>query len=119
MRRLAEVAHSRHEHPLCPPDLFGLAREASRVSSCRECAHHALEIVHSVVHDGNHNAPLVDGTPLTRGSSAVALSSERANALNAASTMWCGLSPLMRSRCTVRPEFSTRARKNSGVRNTS
>ncbi len=36
----------------------------------------------------HHSVPLVDGTPLTRGSSATASASARATALNAASTMW-------------------------------
>ena len=40
-----------------------------------ERAHHAGEVVHPIVDHGNHSVPLVDGTPVTRGSSAVAASS--------------------------------------------
>ena len=79
-----------------------------------ERAHHALQVVDAVVHHRDHRVPLVDGTPATRGSSAVAASSARAKALKAASTMWCGLSPRTRSRCAVSPALSTSARKNSG-----
>ena len=39
-----------------------------------------------------HSAPLVLGTPTTRGSTP-ATRSARATALNCASTMWCGLRP--------------------------
>ena len=40
-----------------------------------------------------HRAPLVEGTPLTRGSGSTAARSARASALNWASTMWCGSRP--------------------------
>ena len=38
------------------------------VAAGRERAHHALQVVHAVVHHDDHSAPLVDGTPATRGS---------------------------------------------------
>ena len=40
-----------------------------------------------------HSTPLVLGMPPPRGSGAAAARSARANALNWASTMWCGLRP--------------------------
>jgi hypothetical protein len=39
------------------------------------------------------SVPLVEGTPPSRGSIATAARSERANALNSASTMWWAFSP--------------------------
>src|SRR5262249_32502893 len=40
-----------------------------------------------------HSVPLVDGTPLTRGSCSTACRSARATALYWASVMWCGSRP--------------------------
>src|SRR6185437_7281373 len=116
---LPEVAHAGHEHPLRGPHLIGVGGQHGLVARRREGAHHALQVVHPVIDHGDHSVPLVDGTPVTRGSRVVAASSARANALNAASTIWCGLSPRIKSRWAVSPAFSTSARKNSGVRKTS
>ena len=40
-----------------------------------------------------HRVPLVDGTPVTRGSNSTAWRSARATALYCASVMWCGSRP--------------------------
>ena len=86
-RGLAEVAHPRHQHPVRAAHRVGIRRERGGVPAGGQRAHDALQIVDAVVHHRNHSVPLVDGTPTTRGSTAVAPSSARANALNAASTM--------------------------------
>ena len=87
-RGLAEVAHARHQHPVGPrAPSSGSVVSVAVCPPAAERAHDALQIVDAIVHHGNHSVPLVDGTPTTRGSTAVASSSARANALNAASTM--------------------------------
>src|SRR5512135_239969 len=116
---LAEVANAGHDDPLGPAHGLRIRRQRGRVPAGGQRPYHAPQVVHSVVHHRDHSTPLVEGTPDTRGSRAVASSSARAKALNAASTMWWGLSPRTRSRWTVSPAFCTSAPKNSGVRNTS
>ena len=54
------------------------------------------QVARSVVQDdefGCHSVPLVDGTPVTRGSYSTACRSARATALYCASVMWCGSRP--------------------------
>ena len=59
--------------------------------------------------------PFVEGMPSSRGSIATAWRSARANALNAASIMWCAFVPLSTTRWTVRNAVLAIARKNSSV----
>src|ERR1700733_1008762 len=59
--------------------------------------------------------PFVLGTPVSVGSSATAWRSARANALNAASIMWCALLPASMRRCSVSLAALANARKNSSV----
>src|SRR4029450_1135153 len=60
------------------------------------------DVARAVVEDGDlcHRAPLVLGTPCWRGSISAASRSARANALNCASTMWCGSRPDSTRTCT-------------------
>ena len=50
----------------------GSVGEGGLVAAGRERAHHALEVVDPVIHHRDHSAPLVEGTPVTRGSGAIA-----------------------------------------------
>ena len=86
-RALSEVPHSGDEHPICPAHLVWISGELSPVAARPQRSNHAREVVHPVVDNHDHNVPLVEGTPATRGSWLVAPSSARAKALNAASTM--------------------------------
>ena len=47
------------------------------------------------------SAPLVVGTPVSRGSIATASRNARANALNCVSTMWCGSRPESTRTCSA------------------
>src|SRR5690606_22140533 len=60
-----------------------------------------LVVEHRDAGRAGHSAPLVEGMPSTRGSSALAWRNARANALNSASAMWCGSRPPSRRTCTV------------------
>src|SRR5690606_29906929 len=67
------------------------------------------QVPRAVVQDGDrlplgtrgHRAPLVDGTPLTRGSGSTACRSARATALYCASVMWCGSRPYSVRTCSA------------------
>src|SRR5215207_4178017 len=54
---------------------------------------------------GCHSVPLVDGTPLTRGSYSTAWRSARATALYCASVMWCGSRPYKVRTCSAMRAF--------------
>src|SRR5690606_28450967 len=66
-------------------------------------AHRGAEVARAVVEDDDRRSsahwpspssvPLVDGTPVSRGSMAAASRNARANALNYASTRWWGSRP--------------------------
>ena len=58
----------------------------------------------------------MDGTSSTRGSSAIASRNARANALNIASTMWCGSPCASIQTCAVSFALFATARKNSSAR---
>ena len=101
-RRAREVPDARHHDARRPPHDVRVGRERRRVPagrrgrarrspgcsrrSPRRRSQHALGRRHALAPAGS-----IDGRP----------SSARANALTAASTMWCGLSPRIRSRCAV------------------
>src|SRR4029077_5796131 len=84
---LAEMPHTGHQHAVGGPHRVRIRREGRLVPAGSQRPHHASQVVDPVIHHRDHNTPLVDGTPRTRGSSAGASSSARANALNVASTM--------------------------------
>src|SRR5690606_28228375 len=62
-----------------------------------ETLRRAPQVANPVVDDRDHSVPFVESTPVTRGSSEVAASSARANALKAASILWCGFRPRTQS----------------------
>ncbi len=77
----------------------GSALKRGGVAARLQRPDHAPQVVDTVVDDDDHRAPLVEGTPRTRGSRVTASpTSARATALKVASTMWCGFSPRIRSR---------------------
>ena len=118
-RGLPEVPDAGHQHVIGAAHLVRIGREPRRVAAGGERAHHALQVVHPVVHYDDHSAPLVDGTPdhpRVEGGRAVERARERlerrlddvVRVVAADQVQW-----------TVSPALSTSARKNSGVRNTS
>ena len=96
-RGVAKRADARQHDSIGGFDLGGVVGDDDVFDSgVLEALLHAAQVAHLVVDDGDvraHNAPFVDGTPLTRASSATAAASARATALNAASMMWCAFSP--------------------------
>ena len=70
-------------------------------------AHGGAEVARAVVEDddasgsASQSAPLVEGTPVSRGSIATASRNARANALNWVSTMWCGSRPASTRTCSA------------------
>src|SRR5262249_50753277 len=74
----------------------GGAGHGRRAAGAGERFFDGPEVPRAAVDDGDHalSVPFVDGTaPPVRGSTRDAASAARANALNSASTMWCGFSP--------------------------
>src|SRR6202040_685910 len=66
------------------------------------------QVAGAVVEDndfGCHSVPLVDGTPVTRGSYSTACRSARATALYCASVMWCGSRPYSVRTCSAMRAF--------------
>jgi len=67
------------------------------------------EVARAVVEDNQgllgHKVPLVDGTPVTRGSGSTAWRSARATALYCASVMWCGSLPYSVRTCNAMRPF--------------
>src|SRR4051812_48994668 len=84
---LSEIAHSRDEHPVRPADIVRVSGELSRMATGSQRSNYTGQIIHAIVDYDDHSVPLVEGTPVTRGSWLVAPSSARAKALKAASTM--------------------------------
>src|SRR5215212_8169280 len=74
-RRETEVSDAGDQHPLRPPDLLRLPGKNRLVTTGTESPYYAGQVVDPIVYHGDHNAPLVEGTPLTRGSMEMAPSS--------------------------------------------
>ena len=75
-----------------------------------------VQVAAGIVDDrGGHpeRVPLVEGTPLPRGSGSTAVRSARATALKQASAMWWLLAPSRSVTLRVRPAFIAKAVKNS------
>ena len=71
-----------------------------------ERADGGAQVPRAVVEDddagrGAQSRPLVDGTPVSRGSSATASRNARAKALNCVSTRWCGSRPASTRTCSA------------------
>ena len=85
--------------------LTGRAVSVTVGAGALDRAHGGAEVARAVVEDDDRAAaqsvPLVDGTPVSRGSSATASRNARANALNCASTMWCGSRPASTRTCSA------------------
>ena len=116
LHRLAERAHAREDDQRGVADAVVVGRPVGRRADVLERLLDAAEVAHAVVddRDARHRSPLVDGiAPPASGSIATAWRSARANALNAASTMWCGLRPASMRTCSVSFAADATARKNS------
>src|SRR3546814_19913846 len=83
-----------------------VGREGDLCAGPLHGAHGRAQVARPVVEHGDvglgHRAPLVDGTPVSRGSKAVASRKARANALNWVSTMWFGSRPASPPPCRAR-----------------
>ncbi len=90
--RVAKRAHARKHDAVSRRDDRGVVGDDHvGDASVLEALLDAAQVAHLVVDDRDawaHSEPFVDGTPLTRASSATASLSARATALNAASMMW-------------------------------
>src|SRR3546814_20765560 len=82
-----------------------VGREGDLCAGPLHGAHGRAQVARPVVEHGDvglgHRAPLVDGTPVSRGSKAIASRKARAHALNWVSPMWYGSRPA--STRTFRP----------------
>src|SRR6185295_18045713 len=102
-----------HEH-VRAPQLGDVAAEHGGRAQVAERLHHAAEVPDPVIDDRDrHKEPFVLGTSFTRGSSATAIDSARAVALNSVSAMWWPLRPRMVSRWMFRRPWSATAQKKS------
>src|SRR5262249_55432520 len=115
----AERADAGQHDAVRAHDRADIAGDLRGVPETLERLLHAVEIAHAVVDDRDHKLPLVDKTPLMRGSMRVAWPSARAVALKHASMMWCGLSPALTLMCRFIPSWFASAWKNSCGRSVS
>src|SRR5258706_718319 len=88
-----EGADARQHDPVGVENRRDVARDLRPAAHALEALLDAAKVPHAVIDDRDHRLPLVDRTPLTRGSMRVAWPSARASALKQASMMWCGFSP--------------------------
>src|SRR4051812_11067662 len=72
---LTEIPYPRHQHAVRSTHCLGVSGELRRIATGSEGSHHTGQIVHAIIDYDNHRAPLVEGTPVTRGSWLVAPSS--------------------------------------------
>ena len=126
VHRARKRAHARHHEARGCPQLRLVAADARARADVLERLLHRAAVAHPIVDDrdldrllgrvDHHvSVPLVLGTPVSVGSIATAWRSARANALNAASIMWCALLPASTRRCRVSFAALESARKNSSA----
>ena len=115
--RLRERADAGQDHAVGGADRVVVARDHRARADVLERLLDAAPVAHPVVDDRDHasSVPLVDGTPVSRGSTATAARSARANALKHASIMWWAFVPACSSRCSVSRAAEATARKNSSA----
>src|SRR2546429_976040 len=130
---LAEVLHGAREGANAGDDETVGGAQRLWVAA-HHCAHadvlqrllHRAAVAHAVVHHPDRaglparaahvvSVPFVLGIPLSLGSLATASRRPRANALQAASIMWCALLPASTRTCRVSFAALASARKNSSV----
>src|SRR4051794_6708502 len=117
--RLRERANSRQDEPGRRADPLSVVGDLHVGAHVLERLLDRTQVAHSVVEDGDHSRPFVDGTPDAFGSKAAASRSARANDLKQASTMWCGSRPRSTVTCSVSFALLATARANSSTRSVS
>ena len=104
LRCRAERAHTREHHTVARRQEGRIRGDHRLCAGTDKRSFHTAQVAHTVIAYGDahaHRVPLVDGmaVPITLNASRLA----RPRALNAASAMWCRLSPRMQSRWIVAP----------------
>src|SRR5207253_7332443 len=117
LHRLGKRPHAGQHHGVSRAHGVVIARHLHGRPDVLERHPRRREVAHPVVEDRDpHRSPLVDGTPVSVGSSAIASRSARANALMAASITWWSLPPASTRTCRVSFAVLATARRNSWQR---
>ena len=99
-------ADARHHEPVGVLGGLPVTGEGDLGAGPLDRADGGAQVAGAVVEDDDglrraQSEPLVEGTPVSRGSSATASRKARANALNCVSTMWCGSRPASTRTCSA------------------